>query len=77
MKKHDIRVTRSLVLCVVVCRSLSVILSFFFCPLRCTFVYVLRFSDSDCYMCSSANSIPMSCIFEINCKLLYITNQFQ
>ena len=39
-----VRITRSSVLCVMLCRSLFVLLSFFFWPLY----VLLRFTDSDC-----------------------------
>jgi hypothetical protein len=37
-----VRVTRSLVLCVIFCRLLFVLLSFFFWPLRCLFFFYIR-----------------------------------
>ena len=43
---HGLRVTRSLVLCVMLCRSLFVLLSFFFLPM-CCLSFFDRYTDSD------------------------------
>jgi hypothetical protein len=65
---RGVRITRSLVSCAMSCRSLFVLLSFFFWPLCCQFFCLLAIvlsvllSFGHCVVCSSV-FWPLSCLF--------------
>ena len=58
-----VRITRSLVLCVMFCRSLFVVLSFFFWPLCCLFFFDLLNLITSLVSPNSSRNTPIHSIF--------------
>ena len=58
-----VRITRSLVVCVMFCRSLFVVFSFFFWPLCCLFFFDLLILINSLVSLSSSQNTPIYSIF--------------